>query len=55
MLSVVSVAWWAPAVVLIAGNVLARVILPIMKAKPQVVAMVGVIFGLLLSVLVVWV
>lgn len=54
ILSFVAVAWWAPAVVLIAGNILVRVMLPILKTKSQVVATVGVFVGLLLSVSVVW-
>ncbi|WP_340106347.1 hypothetical protein [Rhodohalobacter sp. 8-1] len=54
ILSFFTVAWWAPAVVLIAGNILVRIMLPTMKANSQIVAMVGVFVGLLLSVFIVW-
>jgi len=54
ILSFIAIAWWAPALVLIVGNILVRIMLPAMKTKSQVVATVGVFVGLLLSVFIVW-
>lgn len=54
ILSFVKVAWWAPVVVLIAGNILARIMLSTLKAKSQIVSIVGVFVSLLLSIFVVW-
>lgn len=46
--------WWAPIVVLVAANVLVRILLPVFKAQSQVVAIFGVLIGIGLSIFYVW-
>lgn len=47
-------AWWVPVVVLLVGNVLVRVVLPVFRAQSQFIAAAGVIIGLIASAVVVY-
>jgi len=41
--------WWTPIIIIIGGNILVRIALPVFKAKAQIVATVGLVIGIIIS------